>query len=77
MAYMEMFGNISPGNTNEMFRRSIDNYNILQAEWQEHEMLLTSAHSCSFDVFCSSQRCQMYLFYDLLFAKEPIVFFLI
>ncbi|XP_065201005.1 guanine nucleotide-releasing factor 2 isoform X2 [Planococcus citri] len=55
MAYMEMFGNCSPGNTNEMFRRSIDSYNILQAEWQKHEMLLTSAHSCSFDVFCSSQ----------------------
>lgn len=56
MAYMEMFGNCSHGNTTEFLRHSVHTYSLLQAEWQKHEMMLSSAQSCSFDVFCSSQR---------------------
>ncbi|PNF16330.1 hypothetical protein B7P43_G10833 [Cryptotermes secundus] len=53
MAYMEMFGNCSRPNTNEFLRHSVHTYNLLQAEWQQQEMSLTSTHSCSFSVVSS------------------------
>ncbi|KAK7793296.1 hypothetical protein R5R35_007622 [Gryllus longicercus] len=53
MAYMEMFGNCSHANTNEFLRHSVHTYNLLQAEWQQQEMSLTSTQSCSFSVMSS------------------------
>ncbi|XP_068082777.1 guanine nucleotide-releasing factor 2 [Anabrus simplex] len=53
MAYMEMFGNCSHANTNEFLRHSVHTYNLLQAEWQQQEMSLTSTQSCSFSVVSS------------------------
>ncbi|KAJ8672768.1 hypothetical protein QAD02_004028 [Eretmocerus hayati] len=52
MAYMEMFGNCSH-TSNEFIsglgtRHSMAAYNSMQAEWQQHEMSLTSTQSCSF-----------------------------
>lgn len=59
MAYMEMFGNCSHANTNEFLRHSVHTYNLLQAEWQQQEMSLTSTQSCSFSVV-SSHSSQMF-----------------
>lgn len=53
MAYMEMFGNCARPNTNEFLRHSVHTYNLLQAEWQQQEMSLTSTQSCSFSVVSS------------------------
>ncbi|XP_063235683.1 guanine nucleotide-releasing factor 2 isoform X3 [Bacillus rossius redtenbacheri] len=53
MAYMEMFGNCSHANTNEFLRHSVHTYNLLQAEWQQREISLTSTQSCSFSVVSS------------------------
>ncbi|XP_069676852.1 guanine nucleotide-releasing factor 2 isoform X2 [Periplaneta americana] len=58
MAYMEMFGNCSHPNTNEFLRHSVHTYNLLQAEWQQQEMSLTSTQSCSFSMV-SSHSSQM------------------
>ncbi|XP_034947933.1 guanine nucleotide-releasing factor 2 isoform X2 [Chelonus insularis] len=51
MAYMEMFGNCSHS-TNDFIsglgtRHSVAAYNSMQAEWQQHEMSLTTTQSCS------------------------------
>ncbi|XP_063983968.1 guanine nucleotide-releasing factor 2 isoform X3 [Diachasmimorpha longicaudata] len=51
MAYMEMFGNCSH-TTNDFIsglgtRHSVAAYNSMQAEWQQHEMALTTTQSCS------------------------------
>ncbi|KAK0180080.1 hypothetical protein PV327_005759 [Microctonus hyperodae] len=51
MAYMEMFGNCSHS-TNDFIsglgtRHSVAAYNSMQAEWQQHEMALTTTQSCS------------------------------
>ncbi|XP_077267842.1 C3G guanyl-nucleotide exchange factor isoform X9 [Temnothorax americanus] len=52
MAYMEMFGNCSHSNNDFISglgtRHSVAAYNSMQAEWQQHEMSLTTAQSCSF-----------------------------
>ncbi|KAG8264015.1 Rap guanine nucleotide exchange factor 1 [Homalodisca vitripennis] len=48
MAYMEMFGNCSQPNTSEYLRHSVHTYSLLQAEWQQHELTLSSTQSCSF-----------------------------
>lgn len=48
MAYMEMFGNCSQPNTSDYMRHSVHTYNLLQAEWQQQEMTLTTTQSCSF-----------------------------
>ncbi|PSN45161.1 hypothetical protein C0J52_03933 [Blattella germanica] len=54
MAYMEMFGNCSHPGTNEFLRHSVHTYNLLQAEWQQQEMSLTSTQSCSFSMVLPS-----------------------
>lgn len=54
MAYMEMFGNCSQPSTNEYLRHSVHTYSLLQAEWQQHEMTLSSAQSCSFNMVSHS-----------------------
>jgi hypothetical protein len=59
MAYMEMFGNCSHQNNNEFLRHSVHTYNLLQAEWQQQEMSLTSTQSCSFSMV-SSQSNQVF-----------------
>lgn len=63
MAYMEMFGNCSHGNTTEFLRHSVHTYSLLQAEWQQSQTTLSSTHSCSFNAFShsSSQRLLLYL----------------
>ncbi|XP_012228703.1 guanine nucleotide-releasing factor 2 isoform X4 [Linepithema humile] len=52
MAYMEMFGNCSHSNNDFISglgtRHSVAAYNSMQAEWQQHEMSLTTTQSCSF-----------------------------
>ncbi|XP_078044490.1 C3G guanyl-nucleotide exchange factor isoform X5 [Augochlora pura] len=52
MAYMEMFGNCSHSNNDFISglgtRHSVAAYNSMQAEWQKHEMALTTTQSCSF-----------------------------
>ncbi|KZC11989.1 Guanine nucleotide-releasing factor 2 [Dufourea novaeangliae] len=52
MAYMEMFGNCSHNNNDFISglgtRHSVAAYNSMQAEWQQHEMALTTTQSCSF-----------------------------
>ena len=52
MAYMEMFGNCSHSNNDFISglgtRHSMAAYNSMQAEWQQHEMALTTTQSCSF-----------------------------
>ncbi|XP_043254314.1 guanine nucleotide-releasing factor 2 isoform X2 [Colletes gigas] len=52
MAYMEMFGNCSHSNNDFISglgtRHSVAAYNSMQAEWQQHEMALTTTQSCSF-----------------------------
>ncbi|XP_033228972.1 guanine nucleotide-releasing factor 2 [Belonocnema kinseyi] len=52
MAYMEMFGNCSHSNNDFISdlgtRHSMAAYNTMQAEWQQHEMSLTTTQSCSF-----------------------------
>ncbi|XP_023288342.1 guanine nucleotide-releasing factor 2 isoform X2 [Orussus abietinus] len=52
MAYMEMFGNCSHSNNDFIAglgtRHSVAAYNSMQAEWQQHEMALTTTQSCSF-----------------------------
>ncbi|XP_076232133.1 C3G guanyl-nucleotide exchange factor isoform X4 [Calliopsis andreniformis] len=52
MAYMEMFGNCSHNNSDFIYslgtRHSVAAYNSMQAEWQQHEMALTTTQSCSF-----------------------------
>ncbi|XP_025988207.1 guanine nucleotide-releasing factor 2 isoform X9 [Solenopsis invicta] len=52
MAYMEMFGNCSHSNNDFISglgtRHSMAAYNSMQAEWQQHEMSLTTTQSCSF-----------------------------
>ncbi|XP_026667048.1 guanine nucleotide-releasing factor 2 isoform X7 [Ceratina calcarata] len=52
MAYMEMFGNCSRSNNDFISglgtRHSVAAYNSMQAEWQQHEMALTTTQSCSF-----------------------------
>ncbi|XP_016838232.1 guanine nucleotide-releasing factor 2 isoform X3 [Nasonia vitripennis] len=52
MAYMEMFGNCSHSNNDFIpgigTRHSVAAYNSMQAEWQQHEMALTTTQSCSF-----------------------------
>lgn len=52
MAYMEMFGNCSHSNNDFISglgtRHSVAAYNSMQAEWQKHEMSLTTTQSCSF-----------------------------
>ncbi|KDR09115.1 guanine nucleotide-releasing factor 2 isoform X2 [Zootermopsis nevadensis] len=53
MAYMEIFGNCAHPNTNEFLRHSVHTYNLLQAEWQQQEMSLTSTQSCSFSMVSS------------------------
>jgi hypothetical protein len=53
MAYMEMFGNCAHPNTNEFLRHSVHTYSLLQAEWQQQEMSLTSTQSCSLSVVAS------------------------
>lgn len=50
MAYMEMFGNCSQPNTSEFLRHSLHTYTLKQAEWQQHQITLSSAQSCSFDM---------------------------
>ncbi|XP_046687587.1 uncharacterized protein LOC124373247, partial [Homalodisca vitripennis] len=63
MAYMEMFGNCSQPNTSEYLRHSVHTYSLLQAEWQQHELTLSSTQSCSFhsplhtQVSIYTQRC--------------------
>ncbi|XP_043276526.1 guanine nucleotide-releasing factor 2 isoform X3 [Venturia canescens] len=51
MAYMEMFGNCSHSNNDFISglgtRHSVAAYNSMQAEWQQHEMALTTTQSCS------------------------------
>jgi len=53
MAYMEMFGNCAHPNTSEFLRHSVHTYNLLQAEWQQQELSLTSTQSCSFSMVSS------------------------
>ncbi|XP_012252189.2 guanine nucleotide-releasing factor 2 isoform X3 [Athalia rosae] len=52
MAYMEMFGNCAHSNNDFISglgtRHSLAAYNSMQAEWQQHEMSLTTTQSCSF-----------------------------
>ncbi|XP_076755651.1 C3G guanyl-nucleotide exchange factor isoform X5 [Xylocopa sonorina] len=52
MAYMEMFGNCSRSNNDFISglgtRHSVAAYNSMQAEWQQHEMALTTTQSYSF-----------------------------
>ncbi|XP_046735450.1 guanine nucleotide-releasing factor 2 isoform X2 [Diprion similis] len=52
MAYMEMFGNCAHSNNDFISglgtRHSVAAYNSMQAEWQQHEMSLTTTQSCSF-----------------------------
>ncbi|XP_015593863.1 guanine nucleotide-releasing factor 2 isoform X2 [Cephus cinctus] len=52
MAYMEMFGNCSHSNNDFIsglgMRHSVADYNSMQAEWQQHEIALTTTQSCSF-----------------------------
>ncbi|XP_076161527.1 C3G guanyl-nucleotide exchange factor isoform X5 [Ptiloglossa arizonensis] len=52
MAYMEMFGNCSHSNNDFISglgtRHSVAAYNSMQAEWQQHEIALTTTQSCSF-----------------------------
>jgi hypothetical protein len=53
MAYMEMFGNCAHPNTSEFLRHSVHTYNLLQAEWQQQDLSLTSTQSCSFSMVSS------------------------
>ncbi|XP_049847410.1 guanine nucleotide-releasing factor 2 isoform X3 [Schistocerca gregaria] len=55
MAYMEMFGNCTHGSTSEFMRHSVHTYNLLQAEWQQQELSLSSTQSCSFSLVSTSQ----------------------
>jgi len=50
---MEMFGNCAHPNTSEFLRHSVHTYNLLQAEWQQQELSLTSTQSCSFSMVSS------------------------
>ncbi|XP_054273628.1 rap guanine nucleotide exchange factor 1 isoform X3 [Macrosteles quadrilineatus] len=52
MAYMEMFGNCSQPNTSEYLRHSVHTatYSLMQAEWQQHQVTLSSTQSCSFNM---------------------------
>uniref|UniRef100_A0A1B6CP57 CRK SH3-binding GNRP n=1 Tax=Clastoptera arizonana TaxID=38151 RepID=A0A1B6CP57_9HEMI len=54
MAYMEIFGNCSQPNTNEYLRHSVHTYSLMQTEWQNHETMLSSAQSCSFNMVTHS-----------------------
>lgn len=53
MAYMEMFGNCAHPNTSDFLRHSMHTYSLLQAEWQQQELSLTSTQSCSFSMVSS------------------------
>ncbi|XP_073979837.1 C3G guanyl-nucleotide exchange factor isoform X3 [Rhodnius prolixus] len=48
MAYMEMFGNCSQPSASELLRHSVHTYSLLEAEWQQHQVSLTTTQSCSF-----------------------------
>ncbi|KAK9498271.1 hypothetical protein O3M35_002943 [Rhynocoris fuscipes] len=48
MAYMEMFGNCSQPSASELLRHSVHAYTVMQTEWQQHQVSMTTTQSCSF-----------------------------